>query len=420
MSARLAAIRWSGPRGAGSPRKRLARALGSCLLGLLVLLAPAEARAHNLGDSYLYLQVYSDRVTGRFEIGLANLNPALGLTGTDLEITPENLDERIGFLQDYYLEHVMLSTEQGPLTIDFTTHGYLEAQGGEYALLSFDLAGVDAVPHRLTVEYSVLFDEEPSHRGFLLVEHNWATGTFANENRVSLVFGPSSRRQELDLTSSGRLRGFLALVHLGAEHMVLGLDHVFFLVALLLTAVLRRDGEGWQALESVRPALGNVVLIVTAFAAAHAVALTLAALGLLHLPEALVETVIAASTTLAAANILLPLFRGRVWWIVFGLSLFHGMGFAGGLMDLGVLGEHRALSVLAFNLGVEIGQVLIVLVLFPVLFLVRRLKAYRKVLLPLAAVGLILVSGVWVIERAFGVDIPLRELLPTGVQEVLP
>ncbi len=59
-------------------------------------------------------------------------------------------------------------------------------------------------------------------------------------------------------------------------------------------------------------------------------------------------------------------------------------------------------------------------VLFPLLFLVRRLKVYRKVVLPVAAVGMILVSGVWVIERAFDVDIPMRELLPPAVQKVLP
>ena len=402
-----------------SRRGRSTVALRSFFILILVAFTAAEGHAHNLGESYLYLQIYSDRFSGRFEIALSDLNPALGLSGTDREITADNFEESIGFLQDYYLEHVTISGEQGPLPIEFTTHDVLKVGEG-FALLSFDIGGLEDVPDVLTFDYSVLFDEEPSHRGFLLVEHNWATGTFANENRVSLIFSPSSRRQELDLTSSGRLQGFLALVHLGAEHMLLGLDHIFFLLALLLPAVLHREGGSWQALERFRPALWNVVKIVTAFAAAHAVALTLAALGLLHLPEALVETVIAASTTLAAANILFPLFRGRTWWIIFGLSLFHGMGFAGGLMDLGVLGEHLALSVFAFNLGVEIGQVLIVAVLFPLLFMVRRLWVYRKVALPVAAVGLILVSGVWVIERAFGVDIPMRELLPPAVQEVLP
>ena len=409
-----------GTPGTTSKLRWLPRALRGGLLLILATFAPVEGHAHNIGDSYLYLQIYPDSVTGRFEINLSDLNHALGLEGTDREITADNLDERVGFLQDYYRDHVTISTEGGPLPIEFTTHGSLEAREGSYALLSFDIGGLEDVPDTLTFDYSVLFDEEPSHRGFLLVEHNWATGTFANENRVSLVFGPGSTRQEFDLTSSGRLRGFLALVHLGAEHMLLGLDHIFFLVALLLPSVMRRVGRGWQPLESLRPALGNVVTIVTAFVAAHAVALTLAALGLLHLPEALVETVIAGSTTLAAVNILFPVFRGRVWWIVFGLSLFHGMGFAGGLMDLGVLDEHRGLSVLAFNLGIEVGQVLIVAVLFPVLFLVRRLTVYRKMVLPVAAVGMILVSGVWVIERAFGVDVPMREQLPASLQRVIP
>ena len=158
--------------------------------------------------------------------------------------------------------------------------------------------------------------------------------------------------------------------------------------------------------------------VVTAFAAAHAVALLLASVGLLRLPEALVETIIAASTTLAALNLIVPLFRGRIWWIVFGLSLFHGLGFAGGLEALGVLDQHLGLSVLAFNLGIELGQLVIVAVAVPLLFAARRVELYRKVALKVAAVGLILVSGVWVIERAFGVDIPMRELLPASVQKI--
>jgi hypothetical protein len=380
---------------------------------------PTSGHAHNAGDSYLYLQIYPERIDGRFEIALSDLNPALGFSGTELEITAQNLGDRVDFLKQYYLEHVGIFDGEQVLTIDFTGHGLLEAEGG-YVLLPFHLGGFDEVPDVLTIEYSVLFDEEPSHRGFLLVEHNWATGTFANENQVSLVFSPGSRRQDFDLTSSGRLRGFLALVHLGAEHMVLGLDHVFFLLALLLPVALRREERLWQPLEQMRPALRNVMTIVTAFAAAHAVALILAVAGLLRLPEALVETVIAGSTTLAAVHILFPLFRARMWWIIFGLSLFHGMGFAGGLMDLGAADEFPALAVLGFNLGVEIGQILIVAVAFPLLFAVRRLKLYRTVAMPAAAVGLILVSGVWVVERATGFDIPMRELLPEGVQKVLP
>ena len=154
--------------------------------------------------------------------------------------------------------------------------------------LPFELPGLSRAPERMAFDYSVLFDEDPSHRGFLIVEHNFATGTFANESGFSAVFSPGSRRQELDLTTSGWLRGFLALVRLGAEHVLLGLDHLFFLLALLLPVALRREGGGWQPLEGAGPALRRAAGIVGALAAALAVALALAALVHLPLPEALV------------------------------------------------------------------------------------------------------------------------------------
>lgn len=222
------------------------------------------------------------------------------------------------------------------------------------------------------------------------------------------------------MTTSGRLRGFLAVVGLGTEHIWEGIDHIMFLFALLLAAVLRREEGRWQVVERFTPALVNVVKIVTAFTVAHSVTLSLAALGLVRLPGRLVEVVIAASIAIAAADLLFPLFKGRVWVIVFGFGLFHGFGFAGALSEMGVLGEHLGLSLLAFNLGVELGQVAIVIVLFPLLFLARRWPIYRKVVLPVAAVSMILVASVWVIERAFDVDIPMGELLPPALQKVIP
>ena len=106
--------------------------------------------------------------------------------------------------------------------------------------------------------------------------------------------------------------------------------------------------------------------------------------------------------------------RGRAF------GLFHGFGFAGALSEMGVLGERKVLPLLAFNLGVEIGQVCIVAVLVPVLFLVRRPAIYRRVALPAAAVFLIAVASVWVAERAFGVDVPMYESLPPAVQKFVP
>jgi hypothetical protein len=412
--------RWAHPRHRARTGM-VPRVAGTLRCGLLVvaaLLVTSESRAHVLGQSYLYLQIYSDTVRGRFEIALADLNRALALTGTDREITAGNLDQRVEFLKEYYLGHVTISDARGRLPIHFTRHAFLDTRGG-YVLLSFDIGGLEKPPDVLTFDYSVLFDEDPGHRGFLLVEYNWATGTFANESGISAVFTPTSRRQDFSVTSSGRLRGFLAVVRLGVEHIWMGFDHVMFLVALLLPAVLRREGGRWREVEHFGPALLNVVKIVTAFTVAHSLTLSLAALGHVSPPGQLVEVAIAVSIAIAAAEILYPVFRGRVWVIVFGFGLFHGFGFAGALSEMGVLGEYLGLSLLGFNLGVEIGQVVIVALLFPVLYLVRRLWLYRAVALPAAAVAMILVACAWAVERALGIDAPLAELIRPLVQRVV-
>ena len=391
----------------GSSARRLSARRWLLLLALLVGSAASETRAHNLGQSYLYLQIYPEKLSGRFEIALSDLNPALGLAGTDREIKIGNLRQHIDFLEDYYREHVTISSDQGPLPITYREAEFLNAHGG-YVLLPFDLGGFDEVPEVLDIDYSVLFDEEPDHRGFLLVEHNWATGTFANENQVSLEFSPSTRQQSFDVQSSARWRGFAAVVGLGFEHLVFGFDHVMFLIALLLPSVLWRDETGaWQPLERFTPALINVAKIVAAFAAAHFLAFTLVGLDVLRLPEPLVEVVIALSITVAAANILVPLIQQRIWLFVFGVGLFHGLGFAGALSEMGIGVDNLGLSRLAFNVGIELGQIVIVAVLLPLFFLVRRWTVYRKVVLPVAAVVMILFSLIWVVERAFGLDFRL-------------
>jgi hypothetical protein len=171
---------------------------------------------------------------------------------------------------------------------------------------------------------------------------------------------------------------------------------------------------------SFRPALLNVVAIVTCFTIAHSITLSLAALHVVRLPERPVEAIIAASIAAAALYNLYPRVAVREWMIAFVFGLFHGFGFANVLTDLDLERRYLALSLLGFNLGVEAGQIAIICLIFPALFLLRTRPAYTP-MLRYASLLLIAIAGFWFVERALrpaalrlrrcGARVPVRRVL---------
>jgi hydrogenase/urease accessory protein HupE len=185
---------------------------------------------------------------------------------------------------------------------------------------------------------------------------------------------------ELDATAPQ----FGAFFLLGAEHLLLGLDHVLFLLALLLGA------------RSIR----GVVLNATMFTVAHSVTFLLAAMGLVNVPAAIVEPVIALSIVAAAAVALSRRETASRWRlpVVFAFGLLHGLGFAGALgIDEGWSWE-LLWSLIAFNLGIEAVQLVLIAVAFPLLVLLRRTAAAGPAFL-IAAVLVGATGLYWFVER---------------------
>jgi hypothetical protein len=177
---------------------------------------------------------------------------------------------------------------------------------------------------------------------------------------------------------------------------------VLFLLALLLPAVLRRDGARLEGVADIRGALMHVVRVVTAFTVAHSVTLSLATLRLVRPPSDLVEIAIAGSVLLAALNNLRPLFGRREWIVAFVFGLVHGFGFAGVLAELGLPAGALALALVGFNLGVEVGQLAIVLVFVPVAFGLRETWAYRTLVFRFGSLVVAGIAAVWMVQRSTG------------------
>jgi hypothetical protein len=173
------------------------------------------------------------------------------------------------------------------------------------------------------------------------------------------------------------------------------------LLALLLPAVLVYDAKRWQGAPTFGLALRQVVGVVTAFTLAHSITLTLASLELISLPSRWVESAIAASVVLAAANNLWPLVEQRRWLVAFVFGLIHGFGFASVLTELGLPKDALVLSLLGFNLGVEIGQLAIVTAFLPAAYLLRNTAFYHLGIFKSGSVITAVVALFWFVERAF-------------------
>lgn len=197
------------------------------------------------------------------------------------------------------------------------------------------------------------------------------------------LLSPTSPGMVLDTVGAGAGSSFFLL---GIEHILIGYDHICFLLGLLLL------GGGWR----------RAAATITAFTVAHSVTLAAASLDLLRLPGALVESVIAASIVWVAFENVLRRQPMARWWPAFGFGLVHGFGFASVLADLRVGAGDIVAPLLAFNLGVEAGQLAIAAVVLPLLAVAARRGRGRRVMV-VGSVAVALPGLWWLCERLPGV-----------------
>jgi hypothetical protein len=280
-----------------------------------------------------------------------------------------------------------------PLSIIATDYTTLPLNGIEYARLLFQ-GSLSTAPREIEIDARIAFRIDTNMHGLLRLEHNGRTEVVAfNEQR-------SAHRFNL-VEPVGRWARWATFVSEGIWHIWTGFDHVLFLVALLLPAVLRREANRWVGVDKFRTAFINVLKIVTAFTLAHSITLTLSVLNVVRLPTRLVEFVIAASVAVAALNNVWPLFRGRSWPVAFGFGLIHGFGFANVLVEIELASRSLASAIVGFNVGVELGQIAIVVVFLPLAFDLRRSSFYNTVTLKYGSLLVSIIAMAWMFERLF-------------------
>lgn len=362
------------------------------ILLITLLLCQSGVWAHKASDSYLLVNSQGQALKIQWDIALRDIDFALGLDlDGNADITWGELRSRQNDIAAWAITRLSLS-RGGACPLSLTDLQVDKHTDGGYAVLH--IAGnCPAAGGDLDLRYRLLFDLDDLHRGLLNLSLDGVQQT--------AVLSPTSELMTFSPAGGSRWRQFGDYLVEGVWHIWIGFDHILFLLSLLLPAVLVVKMKRWRGVDNLGQAAREVLWVVTSFTLAHSITLTLAALGWVSLPSRWVESAIAFSVVLAAANNLWPVVEHRRWLVAFVFGLIHGFGFASVLAELGLPADALVLSLLGFNVGVELGQLAIVAVFLPLAYVLRNTGFYVLGVLTVGSWLTLLVALVWFIERAF-------------------
>lgn len=372
---------------------RFLQGLLALTLGAAGLAFTPAAMAHKASDAYLKLAPAGAGTSLRVDIALRDLDAALDLDAdADGKLTWGEVKTAWPAIDAYVQRHVRLDG----CVLDHPAPALEQRSDGVYAALGYH--SPCPLPAAPALHYTVLANVDPTHRGLLSIAREGAPPELRVLDPRAAMAGPPSVAPA-SAAGPAPVVSRWQFVREGIHHIVTGYDHVLFLMCLLLPSVMRRTPQGWTPVARIGEALWPILGIVTAFTLAHSITLALASLKLMSLPATFIEPAIAVTIVLAAVDNLVPIFRGRRALVTFLFGLIHGFGFAGVLAEMDLPPAHFAWALFQFNVGLELGQIVIVLIATALLFGLRRGSRYGAVVIRGGSYAAILVGVVWFIER---------------------
>jgi hypothetical protein len=370
---------------------------GLAAAGLVAVLfgAPAAAEAHMRSVTFSDIAVEGRDVVWTLRVRARDLGgPEVGLglpAGDDLGPVLARQDA----VARYLASKLLVEADGAPCAL---ARGAVQpAEGADEPTARARLVfACPRVPGMLALGYRLLYDVDPFHAGYATIAGAGPSGA-----PVTHLFRRGDPPFAFDV-ARGPWSSAGAYLRLGIEHIFTGYDHLAFLAALLLATGLKRGAGARAAVPSGRrEALREVLKIVTAFTVAHSITLILSTLRPGLIPTAWVEPAIALSIAyVAVENVVAPA-RRRRWLVAFGFGLVHGLGFSSVLREVGLPPRGLVLSLLAFNVGVEIGQLVTVAVVLPLVLLGarRRPLEFRRWALRGGSTALAVAGMVWFFLR---------------------
>jgi hypothetical protein len=351
-------------------------------LGAWLALSVPHAIAHTSGSSFLSLKEQpNNRFIAQVDFDLRDLNQQLDMDANyDGALSWGEIRKSQSAIEALVASRTLFTSNALCISADYAPLSIAEHGTGPYARLTFALLCASSI---IEVNHAAWFALDPGHRA--LLEYTDIDG-----QRTQTLISKQSPTWRAQESLALRVQRFLFE---GVLHLVTGYDHLAFLLVLLLALMRRQSTVPLPLQQTMRKSL----VIVTAFTVAHSLTLVLAATGYVVLPSRPIEIIIAISVGIAA---LLNLWRGSAshgWKLAFVFGLVHGFGFAGALAELA--SDIDLLALAAFNIGIELGQLAIALLVAPLMWVAFRDSRRERVGVPAVSIAIAGLAGYWAISR---------------------
>jgi hydrogenase/urease accessory protein HupE len=327
---------------------------------------------HDISQSESHIEVRGHEVQVAFRLNLLELG-YVDANGNGF-ISYDELDNSIGRIYADIKQHYVLQSPEFPIRVTLKRYGVVE----DHVLDAEIIYEFPSEVKQLRVTSSLHQITRSGHQHL----------TSANLNGIihEAVINAANPTVVFSSDDASTVKTFWSFFRLGIMHIFTGYDHLAFLVGLLI----------------VTKGLASLVKIITSFTVAHSITLALATFNIVVLPTRLTESVIALSIVYVALENLLGIRAIERYRITFLFGLAHGFGFSNVLREMELSRLHLGLSLFSFNLGVEIGQLAFVLVLFPLILYIATVS-WRRQFQKAVSLIVMCLAAYWFVQRAFAI-----------------
>jgi HupE / UreJ protein len=375
----------------------------------LILFFASTLLAHPSPNTLVFLDIKSNGVAVELRLPVGELamalNPNAPKTAEQLlgnftdslkmyltsHIEPLSMDGKKWSVAvgDMALENVKNAQERGTLQ-DIIVKIWLTPPSG-------------ASSRQFILNYDVVMHQVVTHSALVAIRQDWETGIVTEHPAEIGIIAVEPRNNQvfpliINLESKGLWGGFKSMVSLGMAHISAGIDHLLFLLVLLLPAPLLVSHKKWGQYSGLRYSLLKLIKIITAFTVGHSLTLLLGTVGLIPFSSKMIEIGIAFSILISAIHALKPIFYQKEIYIAAGFGLIHGLAFSDTLTPLHLDAKQMSLSILGFNIGIELMQLGIMAVILPSFILLSQTKLYSSFRI-IGAIAASITAVAWIFER---------------------